>query len=88
MGSKPTSPHKMLRHKRKAAMVPVGDLQKGDHFYRQGTPHMRVEVAHGPETQGVWVCNLVSGSVWKLDSLEPVWPSYDVELTYRGGEVS
>lgn len=83
-------PHRM-KHQERAAFMPVdlNQLEKGDIFVREGTPHMRVdppaEVRQNTPQGQVWIVNLLSGGCWPISGSTQVYPAHEVELTFATG---
>lgn len=83
-------PHRMKHHERAAFMpVDLKELEKGDVFVREGTPHMVVfppaEVSHNTPQDQVWIVNLQSGGCWPISGSTKVHPAHEVELTFASG---
>lgn len=83
-------PHR-IKHQERAAFMPVDlkDLEKGDVFVREGTPHMVVsppaEVEQNTPQGSVWIVNLQSGGCWPIGGSTQVYPAHDVSLTFASG---
>lgn len=93
----PRSPHHLVHVEEAAAGRPLGEMEPGQVFVREGGPHMMLSLdsstraavaAHHSIGNARFVVNLLTGSAWPISADELVYPATDTRLSFKSNRRS
>ncbi|MDR7061983.1 MULTISPECIES: hypothetical protein [unclassified Sphingopyxis] len=88
----PRSAHHMVHVEETAGGRPLGNMEPGQVFVREGAPHMMLSLdsstraaveKHHSIGNAVFVVNLLTGSAWPVSAGEVVYPATETKLLFK-----